>query len=102
MGDENSGGNGILGVPPTDLSGESNPSNGEDVLLSEYSFKDDVFVGSEKDKDPKESRLERRKILYVMSMLKLREQVMMNLTLTLPRMSLKSFRRRIRAFKPDQ
>ena len=61
---ENSGGNVVLGVSPTGLSEESNPSDGEDVLLSEYSFEDDVFVGGEKDKGAKESRSERRKIRH--------------------------------------
>ena len=31
------------------------------MLLSSYSFEDDVFVGGEKDKGPNESRSKRRK-----------------------------------------
>jgi len=52
--------NGVSGVPPASLSGESNPSEGDNVLGREYSFDDDVFVGSEKDKGPRKTRRERR------------------------------------------
>ena len=57
----NSGVNGVLGISPTSLSGESFPSDGENVLLRKFGFEDDVFVGSEKDKSRKKTRSERRK-----------------------------------------
>ena len=51
----NSGVNGIPGVSPTSLSGESIPSDGENVLLREFGF-EDVFVGSGKDSGRKKTR----------------------------------------------
>ena len=56
--------NSSLGLDsPVPLS-EETVSTEANVLSREYNFEDDVFVGGEKDKGPKETRSEKRKRRY--------------------------------------
>jgi len=65
------------------------------VLLSSYSFEDDVFVDGEKDNGTNESRSKRRKRRHKHA----KAKRACDDYLTLPRGSLKSFRRRIHTFR---
>ena len=82
-----------VGLPLPELKEESAMPAGENMLLGEFHFDDDVFGGSERDKCPKQTRSVRRE--GVTSMLELREQVRVVSTLTLARRSYRGFRRKI-------
>jgi len=75
--------NGISRVPPASLSGECNPFEGDDVLGREYSFDDDVFVGSEKDKGPRKTRSEKRERRHKHAKAKRACDGVLNLNLTM-------------------
>ena len=49
-----------VGLPLPELEEESAMPAGENMLLGEFNFDDGVFVGSERDKCPKQTRSVRR------------------------------------------
>ena len=53
-----------VGLPLPELEEESTLPAERNMLLGEFSFNDDEFVGNEKDPCPKETRPERRKRCY--------------------------------------
>ena len=76
------------------------------VLSREYKFKDDVFVGGEKDKGPKETRSEKRKRRYEHARAKRAQES--NLDLDLTKEELRKLREEdpliqdLRKSRPDQ
>jgi len=82
-----------VGLPLPELEEESDLPAGENILLSEFNFDDDVFVGSENDKCPKQTRSVRRERYYQHARAKRACEVIS--TLTLARRSYGGFRRKI-------